>query len=207
MERSYGIYVEGLSEMQDALENLDERSQRNILRAVNFATRRTRVLASQRMRDQVAWSAAYLTGGGDNARLGVQFATNKEDPEARINTRFRPTSLARFVRGQKTPWKYVRGLEVKPGRFKPSQRLLIVPLRAGNQQSEDRMNLGLAVRLRAGETIDRKYSTKELGKGLYLLYAPSVSQVFYTVAEDVLPQAEIWLSEEYVRLMNLGDRV
>ena len=84
--------------------------------------------------------------------------------------------------------------------------MLFVPLKSGSGPiTEDSMNIGLAVRLKDGDAVRGKYKMKPFGKGLYLLYGPSSAQVFFTVAEDLVPDVADWLSDEYTRQLNRKD--
>ena len=71
-------------------------------------------------------------------------------------------------------------------------RAFLMNLRSGN--------LGLAVRLAPGERIDNKRRMVQMSNGLYLLYGPSVDQVFRSVAEDVSADAGDFLEQEFLRL-------
>ena len=82
---------------------------------------------------------------------------------------------------------------MKRGRTKTLRKAFLVNLRNGN--------VGLAVRLKQGETLQNKTYGKPvmLGKNLYLLYGPSVDQVFRTVADDSLPMLGEEVSKEFFR--------
>ncbi len=197
-EVNYVVYISGLSDKNE-LASLPDDVKIAARRAVNYATNRARTSAGRKMREQVNWTASYIDG---KMKVKPAFGDNFE---GRIDVSFRPTSLARFVVGAKTPWKAGVRLHVGAGTFTKSNRMLIVPLRRGVADiTEDNRNLGLAIRLKPGETITGKYKTRAIGKGLYLLFGPSAAQVFYTVAEDVVPDAREWLSSEFERLMKVG---
>lgn len=73
-------------------------------------------------------------------------------------------------------------------------------LRKGSQAvSAENSNIGLAVRLKRGDTIRNKRQAVPVGGGLYLLYGPSVGQVFAAVAADIGPQVSDKLSDEFIR--------
>lgn len=196
----YLVYAQGISEALGAGENLSEFQKVALTRAVNYAATKARTESNRRMREQISWAARYLDG-----KLDLTPAKGSVDnPEARIDVAFRPTSLARFVVGSKTPWKAGVRLHVGAASFASSLRMFIVPLKRGTADiTEENRNLGLAIRLKKGETISGKYKTKSLGKGLYLLYGPSPAQVFYTVAEDIVPNVSEWMALEYERQMKL----
>lgn len=198
---AYAVFIEGLSESLTDMDQIPERVQRSAQFAVNYATRRAKTAASREMRQQVAWSASYLEG-----KLSIKLA-NGDELEGSIGANFRPTSLARFAKGSKQPWTLAKQLHVGAATFKnPYGKMIFVPLKAGSGPiTEDAMNIGLAVRLKEGENVRRKYRMKPFGKGLYLLYGPSSSQVLYTVAEDISPDVAEWLNTEFQRQMNRTD--
>lgn len=193
MSESYAVYITGLSD-KDELGTLSDDIATAARRAVKRATERVRTEANRRMREQISWSARYLDGK-------LEIDTTREDGlEGRIDVSFRPTSLARFVKGSKTPWRAGVRLHVGAASFTKSNRMFIVPLKRGTGDiTEENRNLGLAIRLKPGETITGKYKTKEISRGLYLLYGPSPAQVFFTVAEDILPSAQVWVDDEFQR--------
>ncbi len=203
MSEAYAVYIQGISSL-DFVDELDERTRISARNAVNRTLQKVRTEASREMRKQINWSAAYLIS--QNGKLNIQLSRdNQPEPSGKIFAPFRPSSLARFVSGAKVPWRAGVTLQVDPAKRTRSRRMMIVPLRRGATLTEDNQNLGLAIRLKAGETITGKYKTKEISKGLYLLYGVSVAQVFYTVAQDVSSDAAEWLAEEYQRQMNRKD--
>jgi hypothetical protein len=198
MSDSYVVFVNGLSSLRE-IDTIDEEIKIAARRAVSRTLDKTRTAASSRMRDQVNWQKQYVD---DKLSKYVK----NDGMEGVIRATFRPTSLARFVVGAKTPWQPVNRVQVSKDmpNMARNRRMIIVPLRRGNAKpTEDNMNLGLAIRLKQGETVSGKYKMRELSKGLYLLYGPSISQVFYTVSDDLRPDAEQWLRDEYERQIKL----
>ena len=141
---------------------------------------------------QVAFPNGYLKTDG---RLSVTRKARQDSLEAVITARDRPTSLARFAAGQ-TPESTRKGgvtVQVKRGKNTHMKRAFMVRLKNGN--------IGLAVRLKQGETLANKSYGKPvmLAKNVYLLYGPSVDQVFQTVAEESLPEIGNMVSKEFYR--------
>lgn len=141
---------------------------------------------------QVAYPSGYLQQDG---RLSVTRKAREGSLEAVITGRDRPTSLARFATGQ-TPASTRKGgvtIEVKRGRTVTMKKAFLVNLKNGN--------LGLAVRLKPGESLANKTYGKPvmLGKNVYLLYGPSVDQVFQTVAQESLPEIGAMVAKEFYR--------
>ncbi|AOR76573.1 hypothetical protein [Novosphingobium resinovorum] len=195
------IYVVALDGIPDtrSIEAIPERIRRNAVRAVNYAAGRSRTRTAKEMRDQVNFPASYLRG--DDSRLALRTAKGFGD-EASITGRFRPTSLARFAtRGR--PSKPGVTFEVTPGKATRSKRMFLIRLPAGRSGVDTKSNMGVAIRLKPGETIDNKKVTlQQMGKtGLYLLFGPSVNQVFRSVAGSDIPNIETDLQREFSRLM------
>ncbi len=196
----YVVAVEGLSALRD-LETLPTQVKLAAQRAVNRTIDRARTSSARRMREQVNFPARYLSG--EDGRLAISQRATGDNLEARITGRFRPTSLARFVTaGSLGSRRAGVRVEVAPGFAKRSRRMFLIRLRAGTAELDTKSNLGLAIRLKPGERIEHK--ARQIGKtGLYLLYGPSVDQVFRTVADDVAPEAADDLEAEFLRLMEL----
>jgi hypothetical protein len=197
----YVVALDGLADTRP-LEAIPERIKKNAVRAVNYAAGRARTRSAKEMREQVNFPARYLSG--NDGRLTLSTAKGFGD-QAEITGRFRPTSLARFAtRG--TPGVPGVSFMVKPGFATRSNRMFLIRLRAGTADLDTKSNLGVAIRLREGETIrNKKVSLQRMGKtGLYLLYGPSVSHVFRSVAGEQVPEVEQDLAREFERLMEAG---
>lgn len=197
MTRPYVVAVEGLSDAIASVEELPPSLVRFARMAINTTTRRSRTLASRRIRDQVAFSATYLSD--KNGRLSITKFAKEGDLESKIIGRHRPTSLARFATSNSSRGVRVR---VKPGSSDLLGRAFFMKLRAGNSAIETRSNRGLAVRLKPGERIANKRRMIQVSGNLYLLYGPSVDQVFASVAEEIAPEATDLLEAEFLRLLD-----
>lgn len=197
MPNQYVLEVDGLSLQLRNLEGAPEEIRRAASIAINTAARRTRTASTKEIRRQVAFPAQRL-----NENLTVSQFSRPDRLEAIINGRGRPTSLARFARNTPSRGKPVR-LTVKPGRSTVVGGAFLIPLRSGRASIETRSNLGLAIRLKDGERLRNKKTFKSLGNGLYLLFGPSVDQVFNDVAaEQVIPAGDI-LEQEFLRQLDL----
>jgi hypothetical protein len=188
----YAVAVEGLDALKD-IEGLDARILRNGARAINTTADYGRTASARRILAEVNFPASYLNPS--EGRLAVTKRAAGTSLSAIIKGRDRPTSLARFVRGSKRPFKPGVSVEVKPGRATFLKRAFIFPLRNGN--------LGLAVRTKNGPPA-KAYKPKPLGRGLWLLYGPSVDQVFKSVRDEVAPDLGQRLEDEFNRLMDAG---
>lgn len=200
---AYVVATEGLGSLDD-LDELDERIIERARMAVNKTADWSRTRSSELIRGDIAFSASYLTGADKSGkpRLGVTQRATNANLEAAITGRFEPTSLATFVSGSKTPNRRAPTLRVSPGRTTSIGKSFIMRLRRGQSELG---NLGLAIRLKPGERVRNKREQvfKAIGKGLYLLYGPSVDQVFTAVADDVAPDSADYLEREFLRLMRL----
>lgn len=190
MAGDYIVAVEGLASLED-IENLDPRILANARKAINKTADRTRTRSDREIREQLAFPARYL-----GTRLTVSSKATGASLQAVISGRDRPTSLARFVKNRnQAPGKAGVTVQVGAGRTKQMNSAFLMKLKGGN--------LGLAVRLKKGESVTNKKFLIKAGKGLYLLYGPSVDQAFRTVMPDQEEAAAEYLEREFLRLMDL----
>lgn len=190
----YVVAVEGLSSLATDFEETTDKIARRASMAINATARKFRTKASRAMREEVAFPARYLDAK-NTGKLRVRQQATATRLEAAIEGRFDPTSLTRFVKGAITHGRRAPKLRVSPGRTTQIPNSFIMNLRNGNR--------GLAIRLKPGETIRNKKRMVSFSKkdaNLYLLYGPSVDQVFRSVAGDVAPDAAIFLEQEFIRL-------
>ena len=175
-----------------------------LLRSINKTADRARTLASQDIREQVAFPASYLAPSAK--RLFVSTKATKASPfEAVISGRDRPTSLARFTNqkplggGQRHRGGQV-AVTVKPGVRRYIKRAFLITL--------NNSNVGLAVRTDGGPP-NNAYAPKEIGKNLWLLYGPSVDQVLSAASngggiyEEIVPETLDFLNDEFNRQLDL----
>jgi hypothetical protein len=195
--RPYIVAIEGLSETIASIDEMPASVLRFARMAINTTTKRSRTLASRRIREQVGFTATYLSDG--NGRLSITQTATDNNLEARIRGRFRPTSLARFAVGSSPKGVRVR---VKPGSSELMRRAFLMRLRAGNADIDTKANQGLAIRLQPGERIANKRQMVQVAGNLYLLYGPSVDQVFATVADEIAPETSDILEAEFLRLID-----
>lgn len=199
----FAVAVEGMETLAD-VRNIGSETKLAAVRAVNKVSRDQRAEAARRIGEQINLPKRQL--GPSGGRLTVTKKATRADMESRITARGRPTSLARFSRGN--PGSAGVTVEVKPGQARFMRRAFLLRLPQGSALTETRFNLGLAIRLRPGERISSKVSQVKLSKGLYLLYGPSVQQVFLDnqekgVADDLAEPTARKLEAEFLRLLNL----
>lgn len=188
MLNGYAVFVEGLKDLGN-LDDLEEDINNFARESINETVRYGRKLAADQMEKETAFPRGYLTG--ENGRLTVaRFASNK-NLEGVIRGRDRPTSLARFVTGSKQINKKGVRVEVNPGVSKKLDGAFLVKLKNNN--------LGLAVR--SSKAPKTAYKPKQLGSGLWLLYGPSVDQVFREIRSGLVPELEEYLNNAFSEKM------
>lgn len=194
MAEAYAVFVEGLAGTIADIESMDDKIKVAALRAINRTADRTRTRSARMMLEQVAWPASYLNTPG---RFQVIERAKRASLSATIRGRRTPTSMARFVKssGKGKPTR----VEVTPGVAKR--------IGGGNIQSSFLMkltngNTGLAVRTTGGKPTG-SYKPRQLSENLWLIYGPSVDQVFRSVREDAVPEAEEFLEGEFMRLLSV----
>ena len=207
MAATFTVKLEGLQDAIIRAGGLDRpHLRRYASQAINKTLDRARTSAAKQMRQEINFKAGYLTG--QNGRL--ETAKSSEDTlEGAITGRFRPTSLARFATSTNVSAsrkKHHVLLEVDPGNRVDMQGAFLVQL--PGSKAETIGNLGVAIRLKPGESIRHKTgavaASAKLAPNLYLLYGPSVDQVFRTVAQDIQPEMAQFLVDEFTRLVDLG---
>lgn len=145
------------------------------------------------MRAQINFPPGYLEGD----RLKVTRRASRSSLEAVIRGRDRPTSLARFAPGQNVSNTRNRGVRliVRNGQTQVLRRAFLVPLKNGNT--------GLAIRLPNGEKPRETTRATQMVVGtkstLWLLYGPSVDQVFRGVAEDRIGDLAEMVANKFLR--------
>lgn len=203
------IELRGLDSVERYFEQAPAVARDALKFAVNGAARFGARRASEEIRKQVRFSRTYLGDASKpDSRLRISQVAKGGDLTAVITARRRPTSLARFATGTPT-FGRSRGrgprVKIKPGSgYKTIKNGFFLRLRAG-ASNLDRFNTGLAVRIRAGEMLRNRnkglVGLQPFGKdkNLYLLYGPSVDQVFQTVRQDIAPATAEAAEKEFLR--------
>lgn len=207
MASTWGVFVEGIESLTNIPELDNEIRRLRTAQALNRAAQHGRVKIAEDIHDQVNFPAGYLKP--NTGRLKVAQTATKGNLEARIRARGAPTSLARFTVGN--PKAGARGgvhVMVSPGKSRFMRRAFVMKLRSGSGDIETKSNLGLAMRLRPGETLRNKQNFRRIESNLYLLYGPSVNQIFRAndgggVASDRAEYLSDFLEDEFSRLIEL----
>ncbi len=197
------IAAVNLLDIDEFLSSQPEKTREAAKLAINgIATRKAVPQMRRAMREEVNFPAGYLE---NPERFGVTRQATTSDLSATITARFRPTSLARFAPGQSFEGaRRTGGVNVKVNKTGGGARInraFFVRLRQG-KDTIDGSNLGLAIRLKPGEQLrgrKKGASGVELAPNLYLLYGPSVDQVFREVSVAESPQVADQLQKEFLR--------
>lgn len=194
------IQLKGFDELRKRIALIPEIADEAAMFAVNDAAEFGQAESSRRIREQVAFSASYIGSAQDyNARLRVSIRAKRGDLQAVISGRMRPTSLAQFVQGTFTRGKPVR-VRVAPGRAVKMNNAFPIKLRRGTGVYDPQnANQGLAIRIKKGETIRNKREMVQIAGNLYLLYGPSVDQVFRDVRFEVQAPVGEHLESSFLR--------
>lgn len=169
--------------------------------AINQVTTRNAIpMSAKLMMEQINFPKGYLTSGD---RLQITKRSKPTDLEAVVTGRKRTTSLGRFAKNGAFG-RAGMTVEVIPGQPQYLKHAWLVKLPQGNSAvTEDRYNVGVAVRLKPGTTLDKTKKTEHkswLIKGkVALLYGPSVDQVFRAAADNVSGDVLRHLEAEFLR--------
>lgn len=205
MASQFAVFVDGVDTFLDDLS--DDKRRLAAVQALNKIARDGRAAAARQILRELNVPSSYVAPG--QGRLSVTQQASRGRLEAKITAQGRATSLARFVTGSPKPGKPGLWVSVQPGGSKFLKKAFLIRLPQGNSAVTDtQFNLGLAVRLRPGETLAGKYAARRVASGLYTLYGPSVSQIFRAndgsgVATDLAPDLSERLADEFVRLLGV----
>ena len=202
MNLDLSVTFSGLESLNKFVGEIPATQRRVAALALNKTSERARAASARRMREQINFPGGYLDPGQN--RLVVDRKASSTSLETSVLGRTRPTSLARFVVGNPQPRSGDEiSVAIKTGRgARRLDRAFMVRLKSGNTDTKN--NLGLAVRTGNGQKPDNAYKPKQLGNGVYLLYGPSVSQVFKATRYEIEPDTLKFLSDEYDRLLKVN---
>lgn len=203
---SVQVDIVGLESAELFFEMQPQRSAMAASRAINqILTRSGMALARDTIMEQIAFPKDYLTGD----RLAVSLYATPGNLIGALKARKRATSLARFATGGAINVPGV-SVQVRRGKTEFLRKAFLVKLKRGASFDEDNYNVGLAVRIKAGEKIVDKRTTHRSwlegsadAGGLALLYGPSVDQVFREVADRIEPGILDLLAAEFFRQYDL----
>jgi hypothetical protein len=205
---SVSIDADVLGDLKHYFDTMPERTAKAASRAINQVMTRTgRKRIEDTIYSEVAFPKGYLNLPG---RLDNTKFAKPEDLEAIMSARFRATSLARFLApGQNFATSKTSGgvkVMVTPGRTQVLKKAFPIRLNAGDQNTETVNNMGLAVRLKKGDTLEGGKGIKLSSNGktdLWLLYTVSVYQIFSRVADEQLDAIGTDVTQEFMRQFTL----
>ena len=191
------IEVQGIKDLEQYLGSIPKKADAAARNAVSSATRYAYTLGRRAIQEQVNLPTNYLSGSeGGEPRFYISRRPSRGSLEGVLKGRVRATSLYRFV----TNVSKRHGLTVRVKRGGASRHLLrafSVKLKNGNR--------GVAIRLPKDEkpsSIGAKLygsSANTRKTNLWLLYGPSVQQVFRDVAPEIAPKVSEYLNTEFQR--------
>lgn len=198
---SVSIEADGLQDMIKYFDAMPDRANNAASLALNKVVGGTglTLLRQATQESEVDFPAGYV----NNDRMYFAMRSSPSNLEARIGARDQPTSLARFAEPGTPLRKAGVKVTVHRGRTAVLKKAFLLPLKNGN--------VGLAVRLKAGESFANTTGAREIESArtsttqLYLLYGPSVDQVFRGIVEDNLPQVMEMISDEFIRQFARSD--
>ena len=199
------VLAAGLDDVAEYFQRLPEIATEAAYFAVNDTSRDSVPLLKRHMRKQINFPSNYL----NHDRLAVRRRATRTTLEAVISGRDRPTSLARFAEGATLDNSRGRPIFIRVkgqgGEQIKLKRAFLVKLRNNN--------VGLAIRLPAGQKPDNAYKPVPLTRGggqetgAWLLYGPSVDQVLGNVKGDVQDDILEMLSKNWIRHFERLSRV
>lgn len=194
---------EGIFEAEEFIRGVPKQSKRALRLAINTVVARAGMkMITSKMYNQIGFPTGYLKGD----RIGVTRYATENSLEAVITARKRATSLARFA-ASGTPIGSRSGTGVRVtvhnGKSKTFKNAWLVRLRKGKSLTEDNFNVGLAVRVKQGDSIVGKHSAHQAWLNpqhtVALLYGPSVDQVFSNILHEVGQPILDLVGDEYFR--------
>ena len=195
------VDLRAVLDLEDFLTAVPDITRRAASQAINSAIAGPGLAQYRKgVSEQIDFPTGYL----DNDRLGVTQYSTPNRLEGRITGRQRATSLARFATGGSVGGKGGVSVRVKKGGGSKMMRsAFLVRLKAGTTLDGDSFNVGLALRLKPGQTVVGKKDTSrmvQLDANVVLLYAPSVDQILRTsVAEEETPKVVDIIATEFFR--------
>lgn len=198
MAKTRFVDLAGLIQLDDFLEAAPERTRQAASLAMNDVIEGPRGLGVYRkaISQQINFPQGYL----NDDRFGVGRRSTPSNLVTTLVARQRPTSLARFALSGAVGSK--GGVTVQVGARSGSKTFksgFLVRLKSG---VEDGGNIGLAVRLKPGQTLNKKDQSKmvHLESNVVLLYGPSVDQALNTsVADAETPEVIDSVATEFYR--------
>lgn len=163
MADNLSVTIKGISSLRD-LENLSRNQRAIASRALNQVARNARTRSSRLLRQQINFPARYLSGQDGKIELSP---ANPSRLEAKLSASSQPRSLARFISGGSKKKGSIK-VEVQPGGVRSLPGAFLLGLNAGGEKT--------LLAVRSPTKPSGAFKPRRLGKSVWLLYGPSVSQ-------------------------------
>lgn len=189
------ITLEGARDLESRFALMPQQAATAARIAINDAAKMALGLARKQIYAEVAFPRGYLNR---EDRLRVSRPATNQQLEAVVSGRDRPTSLARFVPdGTRVGRKGSTSITVtvKPGQPRVLQGHTRLFNFSGNRL--------LVLRLKPGQRPSAAYHPRPIfgpNSGMWILYGPSVDQVFRGVADDISPAVTDHARAEFDRV-------
>ena len=188
-----------LESVQKKIEQQGDEGMAVAVQAINDTAEYAFDLGRESILDQIAFPAGYLDLPG---RYLISRKAVLRDPQASIVARDRPTALSRFVTSAPAPLKKgpVRVRVSRKGSGGTLRGAFITPLKGGNKGVAIRVKRGEGIRGRDRDIAGLQAFREDEHGTTYLLYGPSVNQVFFDVVEDIEPNVSRFLVDRFSEL-------
>jgi hypothetical protein len=199
---TFVIDVSPLKSMHQFVTALPERAAQASVLAVSAALNFGYAESSRQIRSQLNLPQSYIGSAASGNRLKIKQRPVPGNPLGVIAASPKPVSLARFALDRTLGGRKGVSVQVKPGSTRRIGSAFLLKLKSGRQISEDQFNIGLAIRLKPGQTVFNKKKLRQLSPDdadLYLVYGPSVDQAFKSVRSQVEPQISAYMQKEFLR--------
>lgn len=198
------INFDGVKEIKQFFDTAPEVTTNALKDTVNGAVRFGYAESSRQIRAEVNFTQDYIGSVAQGNRLVVTRYATADSLEGTITAKQRAVSLARFADNRSLGGKAGVTVRVKAGgSARKIATAFLIALKAGNAAvTQDNFNIGLAIRLKPGQKVGNKTTAIPFGKNdpsLYLLYGPSVDQVFNDVRYKVEPAITGYMTTEFYR--------
>lgn len=198
------INLDGVKDLKEFFDTAPDTVTAAARDAINGAVKFGYAESSRQIRAEVNFTQDYIGSVAQGNRLTVSRYATQNSLEGAITAEPRAVSLARFADDRTLGGKNGVTVKVKAGgSSRTMATAFLIKLAAGTAPvTQDNFNIGLAIRLKPGQTLGNKTTVIPYSKGdpnLYLLYAPSVDQVFRDVRDKVTPAVQDFLTTEFYR--------
>jgi len=197
---TFSVDISGQLELESFLEAAPAVTRQAVALAMNDVLSGSGLA---RYRGSINEQVNFPTGYVNDQRFGMDKRATPSNLTASLVGRQRPTSLARFATSGVIGAK--GGVSVKVKKEGSTTRMpsaFLVKLKAGTASIADNYNVGLAIRLAPGQTLNKKDTSQmvHLDKNVVLLYGPSIDQILNnSVIDKDTPEVVSDVATEFFR--------